>query len=283
MHHFEHGVIRRVFAAAASIGLWLALVVPARAALIVEFQEDLGNFPDAIAVGGGVTERNGQLGVLFTLENTSYDGGNAGAGAFEADPDGDFADSDVLTPAARAAIAANQPYGIYAFGAKLPEQFAQAGLASLVEAPDLFRFQVESAGEPGFLEFTFTASLDPARGLVFDTSALGVIPNPFIDPRTGQVEFFIPALYTTDVDELIDDILAINIRPSPGIDVSTSMAWAEGDAVVTEFLAANQDFDGEELRPRGEIQGALKVVRVDLPGTAFLLAAGLLALHRRRV
>ena len=100
------------------------------------FGEDLGNFPDAIEVSAEFTTVNiigaDVSGFLFHLTNTSY--GNGQHSSFDNDPDGDFAVRDVLTPIAGAAIAAAQPFGIYSFGALLPNgsgavTFAPAGFA----------------------------------------------------------------------------------------------------------------------------------------------------------
>lgn len=89
----------------------------------------LGNFPDAVIltaefdtwvglIVNGVVIPDGTPGFLFRIQNTSF--GDGMASSFEEDPDGDFANMDVLTPAARAAISAAQPFGLYGFGVQLP-------------------------------------------------------------------------------------------------------------------------------------------------------------------
>jgi hypothetical protein len=249
----------------------------ARATLLLEFQEDLGNFPDAIAVGGGVTERDGRLGVLFTLENTSFTAD--GFSAFLQDPDGDFANNDVLTTAAATDIAARQPYGIYSFNVKLPDEFNFSGVEAGVKKPDLFGFTIENSDDAGFKEFIFTLGLDPAKGLLFDDAAIGSIPTIFIDPRTGVLEFFIPAPATLSAAEVIS-LIDVHIRNSPGLDIATELAWVENGVVTTEFPDGNQNYAEEELRPRGEIQGRLVLVPLPAPDTIALFVAGLFSLYR---
>ena len=88
---------------------------------------NLGNFPNAISLTGEFgtftnLNINGDTinatGFLFTLQNTSF--GDGLHSSFVDDPDGDFVNSDVLTPAAAAAIDAAQRFGIYSFGAEVP-------------------------------------------------------------------------------------------------------------------------------------------------------------------
>ena len=118
-------------AAAAVLSLSLA---PARATVL--FEEHLGNFPDAIAVSaefGTFTNLSvnstliNATGFLFHLANTSY--GDGFHSSFVNDPDGDFANSDVLTAQAAAFIDARQPFGIYLFGATLPTGSGAIGSA----------------------------------------------------------------------------------------------------------------------------------------------------------
>ncbi len=269
------------YPAAAVLLMCLVMLVArdARATLLLEFQEDLGNFPDAIAVGGGVAERNGRLGVLFTLENTSFT--IDGFSAFLQDPDGDFANRDVLTSSAAADIAARQPYGIYSFNVKLPDEFNFSGVAAAVEKPDLFGFNIQNSDDAGFKEFIFSLGLNPATGLLFDDDAIGSIPSIFIDPRTGVLEFFIPAPATLSAAEVVS-LIDVHIRNSPGLDIATELAWAESGVVTTEFPDNNQDYAEEELRPRGEIQGRLVMVQIPSPATLALILPGLFSLYRLR-
>ena len=74
------------------------------------FVEDLGNFPDATEIGAQFgtfnTTINGNpinaTGFLFDLTNTSF--GDGLHSSFENEPDGDFAQNDVLAATAAAAI-----------------------------------------------------------------------------------------------------------------------------------------------------------------------------------
>jgi hypothetical protein len=260
------------------VAVVLALPCAAAQAVIVEFQEDLGNFPDAVEITGGIDFRNGVLGVVFGVRNTSF--GDGGASSFESDPDGDFADNDVLTTAARAAISAAQPFGIYFFNAKLPEEFDIPEVTANVARPALFEFTTEDSDDAGFREFNFELDLSPAEGLLFDDAvsggANGGVPNVFTDPRFGTLEFFIPAPAALSLQELIDLVTGIQIRNSPGIDVSTNMAWQDSSGAI-EFELFN-----EELRPRGEIQSLLVLAPVPAPATLLLALWGLLAVGARR-
>jgi len=210
--------------------------------------EDLGNFPDAIEVCAEFTTMmiNGAdvSGFLFHLTNTSY--GDGQHSSFDNDPDGDFAVRDVLTPTAGAAIADAQPFGIYSFGALLPEgsgavTLAPAGFAvnfdPLVSVTD-----VVTGIATNMREINFAIDLKKGTGgLIFDDDALS-IPAIFTNPQFGPVDFFIstPAGFTPDQ--------LPQVRNDPGIDISTRMAWEENGKVQTKFK-----FNGRRLRPRGEL------------------------------
>jgi len=259
----------------------LALPAGAAQALVVSFQEDLGNFPDAVEITGGIDVRNGTVGLVFGVRNTSY--GDGGASSFEQDPDGDFANNDVLTDAARTAIASSQPFGIYFFNAKLPEEFDIPEVLAAVDRPALFDFTTEASDDAGFREFNFELDLSPAAGLLFDDAvsggANGGVPGVFTDPRFGTLEFFIPAPSSLSLQQVIDLVAGIHIRNSPGIDVSTNLAWLDGGSGQIETELFNED-----LRPRGEIQAVLVVTQAQVPAPASVLlaASGLLLLSVRR-
>jgi hypothetical protein len=203
------------------------------------FGEDLGNFPDAIEVSGEFTTVNingaDVSGFLFHLTNTSYENGQHSS--FDNDPDGDFAFRDVLTPTAGNAIAAAQPFGIYSFGAWLPD-----GSGAATFAPDGFVVHFNPLDSvTGMREIHFAINLKNPRRLIFDADATS-IPGIFTNPQFGPVDFFIstPDGFTTDQLPQVGN--------DPGIDIATQMAWADGNRVQTKFK-----FNGRRLRPRGEI------------------------------
>ena len=244
------------------------LAVPDFAAAGLILEEDFGNFPNAVEVTGEFGDFvnlniNGttitDYGFLFQVQNTSW-GVDGDASAFEADPDGDFAENDVLTPEARAAIEANQPFGIFAFGAHLPDTF-EALLST--STPMGWSFSVQDSNDLGFKEFNFEADLNapwgPADRLLFDPNAEG-IHSAFTNPQTGTYSFFISA-----PDDFVFDDLP-QIRNSPGLDVRTNMVWWDS----TTGLATEFGFNDQRMRPRGEIQGQ----PIPEPSTALLLLLG---------
>ncbi|MDO8700371.1 MAG: hypothetical protein Q7J56_01820 [Deltaproteobacteria bacterium] len=209
-------------------------------------QENLGNFPDAIEVSaefGTFDTINGEpvpsvTGFLFRLTNTSF-GTNGGYEAFAQDPDGDFAVRDVLTGDAASKIANAQPFGIYSFGALLPE-----GSGAVTSAPDGFDINFDDLdAATGMREINFTIDLKNPSGLIFDAKALS-IPAKFTIPQFGPVYFFISTPSTFTLGDLPQ------VRNDPGIDISTQMAWAENGKVKTKF---NLNGRSRRLRPRGEV------------------------------
>jgi len=269
---------RRISLLAAAAGALLhAVVLSAPARALVTIEEDFGNFPDAVEVGGAFGAFTGlgvngdtitATGFLFTLRNTSY--GDGFHSSFENDPDGDFATSDVLTPTAAAAIDAAQPFGIFSFTAHLPDELNTPALTALASGPAQFAFRTEDSDDAGFDEFIFEIDLSDPDGLLFDpTAPSGLIDPVFTNPETGTFSFFIAAPDGFDFSAIPQ------IRNSPGVDVSTEMAWHDGAGIETELL-------GERLRPRGEIQAG---AAIPAPATALLFAAGLLGIgivRRRR-
>ncbi|MDZ4345348.1 MAG: hypothetical protein U1E51_23265 [Candidatus Binatia bacterium] len=203
-------------------------------------QENLGNFPDAIEISAEFTTVNingaDVSGFLFHLTNTSY--GNGQHSSFDRDPDGDFAVRDVLTPTAGAAIAAAQPFGIYSFGALLPEG---SGAMTFAPAGFVVHFDpLNSVTNMREINFEINLKKNPS-GLIFDESAPS-IPATFAAPRVGTFDFFISTPDGFTPDQLPQ------VRNDPGIDISTQMAWAENGKVQTKFK-----FNGRRLRPRGEV------------------------------
>jgi hypothetical protein len=203
------------------------------------FGEDLGNFPDAIEVSGEFTTVNingaDVSGFLFHLTNTSY--GDGKHSSFDNDPDGDFAVRDVLTSIAGNAIAAAQPFGIYSFGAMLPN-----GSGAVTFAPDGFAAHFDPLDSvTNMREINFAINLKNPSGLVFDANAPS-IPGIFTSPQFGPVDFFISTPDGFTPDQLPQ------VRNDPGVDIATQMAWADGNRVQTKFK-----FNGRRLRPRGEL------------------------------
>ena len=264
-------------AAVCSLGVAVALVVggdrPASAAPIV-FQEDLGNFPDAIAVtmqfdtfvGLNINgDTINDTGFLIQVDNTSF--GDGAFSSFATDPDGNFAVNEVLTAAAETALTNNQPFGLFAFGAGMP-----VGSGAFVSAPSGFTVGGPGLGDLPEINFVIALNNTPlvADGLFFDPNA-PTIPNPpFTNSRTGTAEFFISTPAGFDPSQL-----PIGNEGLPVLDIATRMAWQSGaDPNDAAFVMG---FNGEELRPRGEML-------IPEPSTALLLASGLaaLALRRRR-
>ncbi len=246
-----------------------------QASPLVTFGEDLGNFPDAIAISAefgtfaGLNINGDTInaaGFLFHLANTSF--GDGMHSSFVRRPDGDFAVQKVLTAQAAAEIDAAQPFGIFSFGAGLPD-----GSGAVTSAPSGFELNFDPLLPTGLREVNFVVDLINPDGLIFDPTAPS-IPSLFTNPRTGTFDFFIstPAGFT--LDQLPQ------VRPDPGIDIMTSMAWASGGVVQTTFPNP-----GDELRPRGQ----LSPVGVPEPPTLLLISAGLVVLgwvawrpHRRK-
>src|SRR5262249_20244995 len=135
--------------------------------------------------------------------------------------------------------------GLFQFGAQLP-----AGSGAVVSAPSGFLLNIQP--DPGFppgvaVEVNFTVNLSTPNGLLFDPAASG-IPPIFTNPRTGALDFFI----STPSANLADNLLALDAGQR-GIDIMTSLAWAASGSVGTTFSAPGQTFDGNGLRPRGQL------------------------------
>jgi len=257
---------------------------PGRANL--QIREDLGNFPDAIAVGGEVgaisTTLNGDTvnaeGILLTLANTSF--GDGFHSAFELDPDGDFAVRDVLTPAAAAAIDSAQPFGIFEFSIHVPDTFADPALVAQLSGPGQFdQVAIEPSDDPGWVEFVFTVVAGFPDSLVFDPAAAGTIDSVFTNPDFDQQAFFLASPVGFDFASLPQ------IRNSPGINVRAQFAWSDGaGGVATDllFYDSSLGFYNGEVEPRGEVQVQGVIAE---PGTLFLLGIGLMGMgvmQRRR-
>lgn len=213
------------------------------------FVEDLGNFPDATEIGAQFgtfnTTINGNpinaTGFLFDLTNTSF--GDGLHSSFENEPDGDFAQNDVLAATAAAAIDAAQPFGIFSFDAELPD-----GCGATTSAPAGFALDLNPLQPDGFPEINIEIDFPNLDGLLFDTAATG-ISSIFTNLRTGTIQFFVstPNGFTLNDLKVFDGV--------PGLDIKTEMAWEQGSAVQTEFSFG----DNPELRPRGELLAPVPV------------------------
>ena len=213
------------------------------------FGEDLGNFPDAIEVSSEFTtvNINGEdvSGFLFHLTNTSYDA-VTGHASFDRDPDGDFAVRDVLTSTAGNAIANAQPFGIYSFGALLPEG---SGMFTLAPAGFVVhKDPVILIGTQEMREISFAINLINPSGLIFDDNATS-IPAIFTAPRWHKSDGPTFDFFISTPDGFTPDQLP-QVRNDPGIDIATQMAWAENGRVKTKF---NLNGRSRRLRPRGEL------------------------------
>lgn len=235
--------------------------VPGHAAL-VDLVEDFGNFPDAVAVTGQYGDFVGlsingdppitATGFKFNVSNTSW--GDGAFSSFVNNPDGNFATDDVLTPAAAAAIAAAQPFGIFSFTAHV------AGASVTVESgPAQFDFS------PAVDEVVFEI-MPPNDGLVFDPVLAPPPPqvNPiFTNPEFGTVMFFVGVPDSTPFSTFGTDI-----------DVSTELAWFDatlnGGSGGVQTMLLNRRF-----RPRGELEG---VAAVPIPPALPLFLSALAAL-----
>jgi len=226
--------------------LVLGEVHPLRATPIT-FSENLGNFPDAVAISA--------TGFLFHLTNTSF--GDGAHSSFVRKPDGAFTVNHLLTATAAAELNAGQPFGIFSFGAALPD-----GAGQLTSAPSGFAKSLDPLNQStGLREVNFRINLaDGANGPIFDSAAPS-IPSAFINPRTGTFDFFIstPSGFT---------LASLPGTPDgPGIDVKTELAWMSAGTVLT-FLPN----PGDELAPRGQLQATPE------PSSLILMASGLAGL-----
>src|SRR5262249_29152744 len=167
---------------------------------------------------------------------------------------------------AAAELNAGQPFGIFSFGAALPD-----GAGQLTSAPSGFAKSVDPLNQStGLREANFRVNLsNGASGLIFDAAAPS-IPSVFLNPRTGTLDFFIatPAGFT---------LASLPGTPDgPGIDVKTELAWMSGGTVQTFFPNP-----GDGLAPRGQLEA------VPEPSSLLLLASGLAGLSgiawRRRL
>ena len=131
-----------------------------------------------------------------------------------------------------------EPFGIYSFGAMLPDG---SGAATFAPAGFAVHFDPLNSAT-NMREVNFAINLKNPRGLIFDASAPS-IPAIFTAPRVGTFDFFIS---TPEGFDPATDLPPV--RNDPGIDISTQMAWAENGKVQTKFK-----FNGRRLRPRGEV------------------------------
>ncbi len=242
------------------IGTAALLTASGAASAGISFDENLGNFPDAIQISADFGTFSGLsmngtsitgTGFHFRLSNTSFTDSSDPAAAFRNDPDGHFADDDVLTSQAATMIGNAQSFGLYSFGAHLP-----AGSGLVTSAPDGFVVHPHSG------EINFKVDLNNPNGLIFD-SDVSNISGLFTNPRVGGVwEFFIST--------------PAGFAPSE-LDISTEFAWAENGQVQTEFFGLD-DRDEEELRPRGQLTG-----QIPSPSVAALFGMfGVFGANRRR-
>ena len=130
-----------------------------------------------------------------------------------------------------------EPFGIYSFGAMLPDG---SGAATFAPAGFAVRFDPLNS-LTNMREINFAINLKNPSGLIFDANAPSV-SGIFASPHFGPADFFI-----STPDDFTPDQLP-PVRNDPGIDISTQMAWAENGKVQTKFK-----FNGRRLRPRGEV------------------------------
>src|SRR5262249_5961458 len=140
----------------------------------ITFSENLGNFPDAIAISaefGTFASLNvngttiSATGFLFHLTNTSF--GDGAHSSLVRKPDGTFTVNHLLTATAAAELNAGQPFGIFSFGAALPD-----GAGQLTSAPSGFAKSVDPLNQStGLREVNFRVNLsNGASGLIFDAA-----------------------------------------------------------------------------------------------------------------
>jgi hypothetical protein len=145
----------------------------------------------------------------------------------------------VLTPTAANAIAAALPFGIYSFGAMLPN-----GSGAVTFAPVGFVVHFDPLDSvTNMRKINFAINLKNPSGLIFDANA-PLIAGIFTSPQFGPVDFFISTPDGFTPDQLPQ------VRNDPGIDIVTQMAWAELNSGVQTIQTK---FNGRKLHPRAEI------------------------------
>lgn len=130
----------------------------------------------------------------------------------------------------------------------------------------------DDGDDEAWVEFSFRIDLARAAGLLFDDAA----PTPgalFRTPRTGFLEFFVSTSRGEELDELLG-----GKHGAPALDVSTALAWIDGREIATRFDESCEEFDGEPLKPRGELVALLQPIPE--PRTTAQIALGLLLLAR---
>jgi len=250
----------------------LGLMAPLSAHALSLADPHFEAFPEAIQVEAscGVFQNlaiNGAVlsdtGCLFRFENTSW--GDGAASSFERDPDRHFAASGSLTPEARDILAGHQPYGLYAIELELAP-----GSGSLVSAPVGFEIEVDTDRDGVEIEFEIPLR-QAASGLFFDSNASDV-PGPFVDARSGVLEFFVSTLSPDPSVNSIEEEDGIH-----GIEVEAEFAWLSDGEVATRFSS----FKNRRLGVEGLVVPSHSVPE---PTTSTLIALGLalLGLQARR-